>query len=168
MRWGLRRRSSRFRRHLPPPPSRAQIWHSILFDDVDLESSPWDTISPLAKDLVRRLLERDVRKRIRAADAAEHVWVREGGVTRDVALDGTAIARLQRFGTANALQQAALRMMAKGLDAMERSSGGVSAELQAVENLYDRMDPQRTGKARARGVWGGASLTARDHCSRGW
>jgi acyl-CoA synthetase (AMP-forming)/AMP-acid ligase II len=38
-------------------------------------------------------------------------------------------------------------MMAKGLDALERSSaGGESAELQAVENLYDRMDPQGLGR----------------------
>lgn len=116
---------------------------------MDLESSPWDTISPLAKDLVRRLLERDVRKRISAADAAEHVWVREGGYTRSAALAGTAIARLQRFGTSNALRQAALRVMARELDAMERSStGGVSADLEAIEALFDKMDPASKGEAR--------------------
>lgn len=114
-----------------------------------METSPWDTISPLAKDLVRRLLERDVRKRISAADAAQHVWVREGGVTGAGALDGTVIARLQRFGTSNALQQTALRMMAKGLDELERrSSGGLSADLAAIENMFDKMDAKREGKAR--------------------
>lgn len=45
------------------------IFDAILHGDVDLESEPWPSISESAKDLVRKMLTKDPKKRITAAEA---------------------------------------------------------------------------------------------------
>lgn len=45
------------------------IFEEILKGHVDLETSPWPTISTGAKDLIMKLLTRDPKKRITAAEA---------------------------------------------------------------------------------------------------
>ena len=42
------------------------IFRQILQGKLDLESDPWPNISESAKDLVRKMLERDPRQRITA------------------------------------------------------------------------------------------------------
>ncbi len=36
---------------------------------------PWDRISTAAKDLIKKLMEPDPKKRISAAEALEHTWI---------------------------------------------------------------------------------------------
>lgn len=45
------------------------IFASILEGKLDLESYPWPTISESAKDLIRKMLTRDPKRRITAAEA---------------------------------------------------------------------------------------------------
>lgn len=45
------------------------IFDSILHGGIDLESEPWPSISESAKDLVRKMLTKDPKKRITAAGA---------------------------------------------------------------------------------------------------
>lgn len=45
------------------------ILEAILKDSLDLQSNPWPTISPSAKDLIRKMLNKDPGKRITAAEA---------------------------------------------------------------------------------------------------
>lgn len=45
------------------------IFEAILEGKLDLETSPWPTISESAKDLIRKMLIRDPKKRITAAEA---------------------------------------------------------------------------------------------------
>lgn len=45
------------------------IFEAVLEGNLDLESSPWPTISESAKDLIRKMLARDPKKRITAAEA---------------------------------------------------------------------------------------------------
>lgn len=44
----------------------AAIFRQILHGKLDLESAPWPSISESAKDLVKKMLERDPKKRISA------------------------------------------------------------------------------------------------------
>lgn len=41
-----------------------------------MEEPEWDDISAEAKDLVKRMLEYDPSKRISAADALQHKWIK--------------------------------------------------------------------------------------------
>lgn len=45
------------------------IFAAILEGKLDLESYPWPTISESAKDLIRKMLARDPKRRITAAEA---------------------------------------------------------------------------------------------------
>lgn len=43
------------------------IFDAILKEDIDFESQPWPSISSSAKDLVRKMLNKDPKERISAA-----------------------------------------------------------------------------------------------------
>lgn len=45
------------------------IFDAILGGKLDLESAPWPSISAAAKDLIRKMLSYDPKKRITASDA---------------------------------------------------------------------------------------------------
>lgn len=45
------------------------IFDAILKGEVDIKTSPWNTISERAKDLVLKMLTKDPKKRITAAQA---------------------------------------------------------------------------------------------------
>jgi calcium-dependent protein kinase len=84
------------------------------YAELDFESSPWDVLSPQAKEFVQRLLQRDPAARPTAEDALRHPWLAESGATgaSAVPLADTIVQRLQRFGTYGKLKQAALRKVA--------------------------------------------------------
>lgn len=46
-----------------------EVFKAVSEAKLDLQSAPWLSISPSAKDLVRKMLTVDPRKRITAADA---------------------------------------------------------------------------------------------------
>ena len=46
--------------------SEQEIFREVLHGDLDFSSEPWPNISESAKDLVRKMLVRDPRKRITA------------------------------------------------------------------------------------------------------
>ncbi|KAF6990689.1 hypothetical protein CFC21_007859 [Triticum aestivum] len=53
------------------------IFRSVLRADPNFDDSPWASISPEAKDFVKRLLNKDYRKRMTAAQALSHPWLRD-------------------------------------------------------------------------------------------
>ncbi|XP_044473259.1 calcium-dependent protein kinase 9-like [Mangifera indica] len=63
------------------------IFDAILQGETDFESKPWPNISSSAKDLVRRMLTADPKKRITSAEVLEHPWIREGGNASDKPID---------------------------------------------------------------------------------
>lgn len=50
------------------------IFRSVLRADPNFDDTPWPTVSPEAKDFVRRLLNKDHRKRMTAAQALGKFW----------------------------------------------------------------------------------------------
>ncbi|KAG2655692.1 hypothetical protein PVAP13_1KG031400 [Panicum virgatum] len=55
------------------------IFKEVLRNKPDFRKRPWSSISPGAKDFVKRLLVKNPRARLTAAQALSHPWVREGG-----------------------------------------------------------------------------------------
>lgn len=69
-------------------------------------------VSPSARDLLKRMLERSPGKRMRAAEALRHPWLQEPEATSALPLRSSVVQRLQRFATYGHLKQLVLRIIA--------------------------------------------------------
>nr|GMD50735.1 calcium-dependent protein kinase 1-like [Ipomoea batatas] len=86
------------------------IFEEVLHGELDFTSQPWPSISEGAKDLVRRMLIRDPRKRLTAHEVLCHPWVQVGGVAPDKPLDSAVLSRMKQFTAMNKLKKMALRV----------------------------------------------------------
>ncbi|KAE8732683.1 Calcium-dependent protein kinase 1 [Hibiscus syriacus] len=57
-----------------------EIFNEVLNGELDFSTDPWPNISESAKELVRKMLERDTKKRITAHEVLRHPWVQVDGV----------------------------------------------------------------------------------------
>ena len=57
-------------------PAITAVWRSILTEDLNLQRSYWDGISPEAKDFVQLLLNKDPKQRPSALEALAHPWLK--------------------------------------------------------------------------------------------
>ncbi|DAZ95464.1 TPA: hypothetical protein N0F65_002149 [Lagenidium giganteum] len=86
----------------------------IRYEEIDFESEPWPRVTKEAKDLVRRLLERDVDKRLTAEQALRHPWLAAAEhqhhdlAIQRAPLNGTMVQRLQFYRALNGFQQSVL------------------------------------------------------------
>lgn len=51
------------------------IFDAILHEEIDFESQPWPSISESAKDLVRKMLTRDPKKRLTSGQVLRKLLV---------------------------------------------------------------------------------------------
>ncbi|KAG6475568.1 hypothetical protein ZIOFF_064796 [Zingiber officinale] len=84
------------------------IFRSVLRADPNFVDSPWPDISPVAKDFVRRLLNKDYRKRMTAAQALTHPWLRDA--QRQIPLDMLIYRLVKSYLRATPLRQSALKV----------------------------------------------------------
>ncbi|KAK4491725.1 hypothetical protein RD792_002497 [Penstemon davidsonii] len=112
------------------------IFDAILRGNVEFESEPWPSISDSAKDLVRRMLTQDPKKRITAAEVLEHPWIREGGEASDKPIDSAVLSRMKQFRAMNKLKKLALKVIAENLS---------SEEIQGLKSMFTNMDTDNSG-----------------------
>ncbi|KAL5075340.1 hypothetical protein RYX36_014324 [Vicia faba] len=84
------------------------IFEQVFHGDLDFASDPWPAISESAKDLVRKMLVRDPRRRMTAYQVLCHPWVQVDGVAPDKPLDSAVLSRLKQFSAMNKLKKMAL------------------------------------------------------------
>ncbi|CDP07348.1 unnamed protein product [Coffea canephora] len=122
------------------PPFSAEndkaIFNEILVGRLDFQSSPWPSISSGAKDLVRKMLTMDPRKRITAAGALEHPWLKEGGEASDTPIDSVVQIRMKQFRAMNKLKKLALKVIAENLS---------EEEIKGLRQMFNNMDTDRSG-----------------------
>ncbi|KAF8012621.1 hypothetical protein BT93_I0705 [Corymbia citriodora subsp. variegata] len=95
------------------------IFKEVLKKKPDFHRKPWPTISNSAKDFVKKLLVKDPRARLTAAQALSHPWVREGGNASDIPIDISVLNNMRQFVKYGRLKQFALRALASTLDEEE-------------------------------------------------
>ncbi|KAL9261490.1 Calcium-dependent protein kinase 33-like protein [Drosera capensis] len=122
------------------PPFWAETEKGILDEirkgELNLESSPWPSISSSAKDLIRSMFTRDPAERITAAKALEHPWLREGGEASDKPIDSAVLIRMKQFKAMNKLKKVALKVMAENL---------AEEEIIGLKELFNNIDTDRSG-----------------------
>ncbi|KAM3363547.1 hypothetical protein CQW23_05414 [Capsicum baccatum] len=90
------------------------IFRSVLKADPCFEEQPWPTLSSEAKDFVKRLLNKDPRKRMTAAQALGHPWIKNSHNV-EVPLDILIFKLMKAYMKSSALRKAALRALSKTL-----------------------------------------------------
>ncbi|CAA7031658.1 unnamed protein product [Microthlaspi erraticum] len=112
------------------------IFDAILEGHIDFESQPWPSISNSAKDLVRKMLTADPKRRISAADVLQHPWLREGGEASDKPIDSAVLSRMKQFRAMNKLKKLALKVIAENID---------TEEIQGLKAMFANIDTDNSG-----------------------
>ncbi|MCD9644042.1 Calcium-dependent protein kinase 20 [Datura stramonium] len=112
------------------------VFEQVLRGELDFESEPWPTISESAKDLVRKMLVRDPKKRLTAHEVLCHPWVRVGGVAPDKPLDCAVLSRLNQFSAMNKLKKIAIRVIAESLS---------GEEIAGLKEMFKMIDADNSG-----------------------
>ncbi|OAY81389.1 Calcium-dependent protein kinase 1 [Ananas comosus] len=113
------------------------IFEQVLKGELDFSSEPWPSISESAKDLVRKMLVRDPRKRLTAHEALCHPWVRVDGVAPDKPLDSAVLTRLKQFSAMNKLKKMALRVIAESMS---------EEEIAGLKEMFKMIDADNSGQ----------------------
>lgn len=96
----------------------AQVLNQVRNGKLEFHSqSPiWHNVSGDAIDLIKKMLERDKKKRCTAKDALEHVWVKnKAPKAKSVNLSAGLVDNLRQFRSVNKLKKAALHVIATQL-----------------------------------------------------
>ncbi|KAL8036466.1 hypothetical protein ABFS82_12G157900 [Erythranthe guttata] len=116
--------------------SEQEIFEEVLNGDVDFTSDPWPKISESAKDLVKKMLLRDPRKRLTAHQVLCHPWVQVDGVAPDKPLDSAVLSRLTQFSAMDKLKKMALRVIAESLS---------EEEIAGLKEMFKMIDTDNSG-----------------------
>jgi hypothetical protein len=94
---------------LPPfwGENEKAIFDAILVGKVDFSEDPWPSISAPAKDLVTKLLAKDVRARLTVEQALKHPWVADAESAPDAPLDSAVLSRMRTFANQSKFKQLA-------------------------------------------------------------
>lgn len=113
------------------------IFDQVLKGDLDFVSEPWPSISESAKDLVKRMLVRDPKKRLTAHQVLCHPWVQVDGVAPDKPLDSAVLTRLKQFSAMNKLKKIAIRVIAESLS---------EEEIAGLKQMFKMIDTDNSGQ----------------------
>ncbi|XP_030511405.1 calcium-dependent protein kinase 2-like [Rhodamnia argentea] len=112
------------------------IFNAILQGEIDFVSDPWPSISNGAKDLIRKMLTQDPKKRITSAQVLEHPWLKEGGEASDKPIDSAVLSRMKQFRAMNKMKQLALKVIATNFS---------EEDIKGLKAMFTNMDTDNSG-----------------------
>ncbi|OIW21380.1 hypothetical protein TanjilG_02525 [Lupinus angustifolius] len=110
------------------------IFRSVLRADPNFDDLTWQTVSPEAKDFVKRLLNKDYRKRMSAAQALAHPWLRNDSLP--IPLDILIYKLVKSYLHATPFKRAAVKALSKAL---------TENELVYLGAQFKLLEPNRDG-----------------------
>ncbi|PON98383.1 Calcium dependent protein kinase [Trema orientale] len=114
-----------------------EIFEEVLHGDLDFSSDPWPSVSESAKDLVKRMLIRDPKRRLTAHEVLCHPWVQVDGMALDKPLDSAVLSRMKQFSAMNKLKKMALRVIAENLS---------DEEIAGLKEMFRMIDTDNSGQ----------------------
>ncbi|XP_073128683.1 CDPK-related kinase 5-like isoform X2 [Henckelia pumila] len=111
------------------------IFRAVVKAEPTYDEPPWPTLSSEAKDFVKRLLNKDPRKRMTAAQAMCHPWIRNTNDIK-VPLDISIFKLMKAYMRSSPLRKAALRALSKTLTV---------DELFYLKEQFAMLEPNKNG-----------------------
>ncbi|XP_024357591.1 calcium-dependent protein kinase 26 isoform X1 [Physcomitrium patens] len=112
------------------------IFEQVLKGELDFVSEPWPSISDSAKDLIRRMLDPNAKRRLKAHQVLSHPWIGEEGVAPDRPMDPAVQSRLKQFSAMNKLKKVAIRVIAELLS---------EEEIAGLREMFKMIDTDHSG-----------------------
>ncbi|KAE8715285.1 Calcium-dependent protein kinase 5 [Hibiscus syriacus] len=112
------------------------VFNQVLRGQPDFTTEPWPSISNSEKDLVKRMLVKDPKKRLTAYECLRHPWVQEDGIAPDIPLDSAVLSRLKQFSAMNKLKKIAIRVIADSLS---------EEEIAGLKEMFKMIDADNSG-----------------------
>ncbi|CAI8613832.1 unnamed protein product [Vicia faba] len=91
------------------------IFRTVLKADPSFDEAPWPSLSADAKDFVKRLLNKDFRKRLTASQALSHPWLVNHLEDRKIPFDMVIHKNVKAYIGSSSLRKSALGAVAKTL-----------------------------------------------------
>ncbi|KAG2683453.1 hypothetical protein I3760_10G031600 [Carya illinoinensis] len=113
------------------------VAQAIIKSVVDFRKDPWPKVSDNAKDLVKKMLNPDPKRRLTAQEVLDHPWLQNANKAPNVSLGETVRARLKQFSLMNKLKKRALRIIAERLSVDEVAD---------IKEGFKMMDTSNKGK----------------------
>ncbi|XP_004288057.1 PREDICTED: CDPK-related kinase 5 [Fragaria vesca subsp. vesca] len=111
------------------------IFRAVLKADPSFDEPPWPTLSTEARDFVKRLLNKDPRKRMTAAQALSHPWLKNYS-TVQIPLDILIFKLMKIYMRSSPLRKTALRALSKTLTV---------DELYYLKEQFALLEPNKNG-----------------------
>ncbi|XP_051130547.1 calcium-dependent protein kinase 13-like [Andrographis paniculata] len=116
--------------------SEQGVAQAIIRGKIDFEREPWPSISESAKNLVKQMLEPDVKVRLTAKQVLEHSWLQNAKKAPNVPLGDVVKSRLKQFSLMNRFKRKALRVIAEFLS---------NEEVEGIKEKFAQIDTDRDG-----------------------
>ncbi|KAK2965524.1 hypothetical protein RJ640_008874 [Escallonia rubra] len=111
------------------------IFRAVLRADPNFDDIPWPSVSPEAKDFVKRFLNKDYRKRMTAAQALTHPWLRSE--RHPIPLDIIIFKLVKSYLHATPFKRAALKALSRAL---------TEDELVYLRAQFTLLEPNKDGR----------------------
>ncbi|VVA32981.1 PREDICTED: calcium-dependent [Prunus dulcis] len=113
------------------------VAQAIIRSVIDFKRDPWPRVSDNAKDLVKKMLDPDPKRRLTAQEVLDHPWIQNAKKAPNVPLGETVRARLKQFSIMNKLKKRALGVIAEHLSV---------EEVAGIKEAFQMMDTGNKGK----------------------
>ncbi|KAL2327028.1 hypothetical protein Fmac_020455 [Flemingia macrophylla] len=113
------------------------VAQAIIRSVLDFRRDPWPKVSDNAKDLVKKMLDPDPKRRLTAQEVLDHPWLQNENKAPNVSLGETVRTRLMQFSVMNKLKKRALRVIAEHLSI---------EEVAGIKEGFEVMDTGNNGK----------------------
>ncbi|XP_052173849.1 calcium-dependent protein kinase 8-like [Diospyros lotus] len=113
------------------------VAQAIIRSVVDFKRDPWPKVSDNAKDLVKKMLDPDPKRRLTAQQVLDNPWLQNANKAPNVSLGESVRARLKQFSVMNKLKKRALKVIAEHLSV---------EEVAGLKQGFQLMDTSNRGK----------------------
>ncbi|CAI8584844.1 unnamed protein product [Vicia faba] len=117
--------------------TKQRVSQAIIRSVIDFKRDPWPKVSDNAKDLVKKMLDPDSKRRLTAQEVLDHPWFLNGKTASNVSLRVTVNVRLMQYFAMNKLKKTALRVIADHLSV---------EEVAGIKEGFHVMDTENNGK----------------------